>query len=214
VIVFGVLFGVITSALMLAREQTSGTLQRIRLSRASAAQVLGGITLANLALALVQVPITFLVALAFGFRSPGSLWLGIGLALLLSLAATGCGFISACFSHSEGEATFIGTGVMVPLVFLSGAIFPMPPANLFSAAGRTVQVYDMMPSTHAADAMRRVLLFGDSLAEIPYQAAMLAGLSLLLLGLGAWFYQHKVLNDGVKRTLQTRVSKQNRMHRR
>ena len=70
VIVFGVLFGTITSALMVVREASSGTLARMRLSGAGGGDVLGGIVLANLAMALVQVPLSFAAALAFGFRSP------------------------------------------------------------------------------------------------------------------------------------------------
>ena len=145
VIVFGVLFGTITSALMVVREASSGTLARMRLSGAGGGQVLGGIVLANLVMALVQVPLSFAAALAFGFRSPGSLLLATGIGLVLSLGATGCGFLSACFARSEGGATAVSTAVMVPLVFLSGAIFPMPPAKLFSLGGQTVQVYDLMP---------------------------------------------------------------------
>jgi ABC-2 type transport system permease protein len=193
VIVFGVLFGTITSALMVVREASSGTLQRIRLSGAGGGDVLGGIVLANLGMALLQVPLSFAAALAFGFRSPGSLLLATGIGLVLSLGATGCGFLSACFANSEGSATAVSTAAMVPLVFLSGAIFPMPVAKLFSLGGQTVQVYDLMPSTHAAEAMRRVLVYGDGPAALAYELGMLVVLSLALLTLGAWVYQKKVM---------------------
>jgi ABC-2 type transport system permease protein len=195
VIVFGVLFGTITSALMVVREASSGTLARIRLSGAGGGQVLGGIVLANLVMALVQVPLSFAAALAFGFRSPGSLLLATGIGLVLSLGATGCGFLSACFASSEGGATAVSTAVMVPLVFLSGAIFPLPAARLFNLGGQPVQAYDLMPSTHAAEAMRRVLVYGDGPAALTYELGMLVVLSLALLALGAWVYQKKVLQD-------------------
>ncbi len=197
VLVYGVLFGVITSALMLVRETSSGTLQRIRLSGAGAFDLLGGISLANLVLALVQAPLAFGVALLSGFRSPGSLWLAAGILLVMSLGASGCGFLAASFSRTEGEATGVSTGFLAPLVFLSGAIYPMPAAPLVTIAGRTVSLYDVMPSTHAAEAMRRVLIYGDGPGPIAYSLVMLAVLSLLLLGVGSWLYQRRNLNGGL-----------------
>ena len=193
-LIFGVLFGTVTSALMLVRETSSGTLQRIRLSGASGAQVLGGVALANLIMALIQVPLSFAVALAFGFNAPGSLLLAIIITLILSLAATGVGFLAACFSHNEGEATGISTALMVPLVFLSGAVFPMPPAPVFSLFGHTVEIYDIMPSTHAAQAILRVVVYGDGLSSIAYEFTLLVVLSLLIFGIGVWVYQRRVLN--------------------
>ena len=90
-----------------------------------------------------------------GLNSAGSLPLAVAITLVFSLGVTGVGFITAGFSRSEGEATGLGTALMVPLVFLSGAIFPLPAVILFSAFGHPVQVYDIMPSTHAAAAMTR-----------------------------------------------------------
>jgi ABC-type polysaccharide/polyol phosphate export permease len=69
----------------------------------------------------------------------------------------------------------------------------MPAAKLFSLGGQTVQVYDLMPSTHAAEAMRRVLVYGDGPAALAYEMGMQVVLSVALLALGAWVYQIKVL---------------------
>ena len=194
ILCFGILFGVITSALVLVRENTSGALKRLRMSGVSGFQVLSGAALANLVMAMIQAPLTFVVAIACGFETPGSLWLAVGIAVLLSLAGTGFGFLTACFSESEGAATAIGTAVMTPLVFFSGALFPMPQAVLFRAGETAVQVYDLLPSTHGAEALRRVLVYGDQPADVMVHLVLLAGLSLGLLVLGAVFYQRRVLD--------------------
>jgi len=193
--VFGLTFGLIVTALVLVREETSGTLQRIRLSKASGAQMMGGVAIANLALGVVQAPLAFVTALACGFRSPGSLPLALGITLIFNLGMAGVGFLVACFSRSEGAANGIGTVVMVVYVFLSGAVFPMPTTPLFYLGGHMVQLYDILPSMHAGEALRRVLIYGDGIPSIAYELTLLVIQSLLLLALGAWLYQRKMLKS-------------------
>jgi ABC-type polysaccharide/polyol phosphate export permease len=78
---------------------------------------------------------------------------------------------------------------MMPLVFLSGAIFPLPPVPIASLAGRAISLYDIMPTTHAAAAMRQVLIYGESPSAITYELIGLTVLSVLYLGLGVVLYQ-------------------------
>lgn len=195
IVIFGVLFGVITNALLLTHERSDGTIKRIQLSKARAAHYLGGITLAGLILSLVQMAITFGVAALVGFKPVGSLPLAIGIGVLAGLSATGAGFIAAAFSKNEGEATGYGTALMVPLVFLSGAIFPMPVAEWFSIFGQSVQPYDIMPSTHAARAMSKVVLYGQGINSLGYELIMMILLSLVIIVIGIWLYQRNVLSE-------------------
>jgi ABC-2 type transport system permease protein len=109
--------------------------------------------------------------------------------MLLSLTATGLGLIAACFSRGEAEAANVGTVLMMPLVFLSGAIFPMPPVTIASVGGRAISLYDIMPTTHAAAAMRRVLIYGDPPGAVAYELVALMVLSLIYLAVGVGIYQ-------------------------
>ncbi len=189
VLVFGVLFNTLSAAMVLVREDVSGTLRRLQLSRARALDVIAGVALAHLVLASLQVLLAFGTALLFGFKTPGSLLLAMGIGAVLSLSATGMGLIAACFAHNDGEAANIGTLFLMPLAFLSGAVFPMPPLPLLSAGGQVVQPYDILPSAHAAEAMRRVLIYGDGPAAVAYSLAGLAVLSVLYLALGVVIYR-------------------------
>lgn len=189
IIVFGLTFGMITTATVMVRESVTGTLRRLQLTRASASDLLLGVTLAQMVVAAVQVPITFGAAVAMGFRSNGSLLLTMGIGLLLNLSVVGLGLIVACFSRDDGEATNLGSGLLVPVVFLSGALYPMPDVPIATIAGRTIQVYDILPTTHAAEAMRRVLVSGDGLGAIAYELVAMTVLSVLLLTVGVILYQ-------------------------
>lgn len=193
VLVFGVMFYAISSATVLVREDTGGTLRRLKLTRANAADLLIGITMAHMVLSAVQIPIAFVTALAFGFKSPGSLPLAIGIGMVLSLTATGLGLIAACFTRSEASAANLGTVLMMPLVFLSGAMFPMPAVPLFSIGERVISLYDIMPSTQAGTALRRVLIYGDTPDAISFELVTLTILSVLYLAAGIVFYQRRRL---------------------
>ncbi len=189
VIVFGVVLLAVTTAETLVREEVGGTLRRLRLSRVHARDLLLGVTLAQMAVALLIVPVTFAAAMAFGFRGNGSLLLGVGIGLLFSLSAVGIGLITACFARTDSEAANLSAVVGVLMVLLSGAMYPMPDAPLATIAGHSVQLYDLVPAAHAAEAMRRVLVLGDGPAAIAYELVALAVLSALFLAAGVVLYQ-------------------------
>jgi ABC-2 type transport system permease protein len=189
IIIFGIAFAVITTPTVLVREHVQGTLRRLRLTRAGAGDLLIGVTLAQMIVIVVQILITFGAAVAMDFRNNGSLLLAIVIGLLFSLSAVGLGLIVACFARNDGEAANLGSGVLVPMVFLSGALFPMPDAPLVSIGDRTIQVYDILPATHAVEAIRRVLIFGDGAGAIGYELFMMTGLSLITLAAGIVLYQ-------------------------
>jgi ABC-2 type transport system permease protein len=187
-IVFGIMFVIVTASTVLVRENVTGTLRRLRLTRMKAAELLVGATLAQMVLAVIQMLITFGAAVLMGFQNNGSVWLTIGIGLLLNLSAVGLGLVVACFARNDGEAANLASGVMVPMVFLSGALYPMPEAPIATVAGRTIQIYDLLPATHASEAMRRVMVFGDGPGEIAYELVALALLSLVILALGVMLY--------------------------
>jgi ABC-type polysaccharide/polyol phosphate export permease len=139
--------------------------------------------------ALVIIPFTFGTAIAFGFRGRGSLLLAMGVGMLLSLSAVGLGLLTACFARNDGEAANLSAVVGVMMVLVSGAMYPMPDIPLVTVAGRTLQFYDLLPPTHAAEALRRVLILGNTWKEIGYELAALSILSAVILAMGVALYQ-------------------------
>ncbi len=193
-IVFGIMFGIITNALLLTRESSDGTIRRIRISCAGAGHLLGGIALAGLVLTIVQMLITFGAAAVVGYRPVGSLALAVAVGLVVSLAATGLGFIAAGFSKTEGEATGFGTALMVVPVFFSGGIFPLPFLELFRLGDVPVQPYDILPSTLATQAIKRIILYGDGPVNLVYEIAGVTILSTALLWIGVRVFHSRVLS--------------------
>ncbi len=192
-LVFGVMIGVIYIAMIVVREQVSGTLQRFRLTRATAADLLIGIGFAEVILAVLQIILAFGVALLFNFQSTGSLILAVLIGVLVSLSVTGMGLISACVSRSDGQAAMVATAIMIPVVFLSNTIFPMPPMPIATIAGRVINLYDFLPTAHASEAMRRVLIYGDRPSAIAFELIALTVLTSIFLGVGVLvFHQRRI----------------------
>jgi hypothetical protein len=75
------------------------------------------------------------------------------------------------------------------MVIVSGAMYPLPSLPITTIAGRTVQLYDLMPPSHAAAALQRVLVFGDGIQMIGYEIGSLLLLAGLILGSGIGLYQ-------------------------
>ncbi len=195
-LVFGLLFLTITSATLLVRETVNGTLRRLQLSRMRARDLLGGVTLAQLAVACMQVPLTLAIAHGLGFQGKGSLVLVAFIALLSALGAVGAGLLVACFARTDGDATNLATGAMMPMAFLSGAVYPLPPMPVATVAGHTFQANDFLPTTHAAEALRRVLIFGEGARGVAFELTATTVLSLVLLAAGVALYQRTHLGGG------------------
>jgi ABC-2 type transport system permease protein len=145
-------------------------------------------------IAIIQVLLAFGVAIAYGFGqsgniTPDSLALAVDICLLFSLSVIGIGLMVAAFARNDGEASNLAMLPLVPMAFLSGAIYPMPAVPLLTVAGQTVGIYDIMSSTHAANAMLQILIYGKGPGEIGYSLFMLALLALVYLTIGIGLYQ-------------------------
>jgi len=133
---------------------------------------------------VASVLLGFATALLLGFEPRGSLALAVLVTALLSLSTVGLGLLVACLARPDGEAANLASGLLVPLAFLSGAMFPLPPCPLGSLYGRTIDATHLLPSAHAAELLRRVLIFGDGPGPLAYHLVALLVLGALTPGLG------------------------------
>jgi ABC-2 type transport system permease protein len=197
-LVFSLLFLIISSASTLVQEDMHRTLARFRLARVSGFELVAGVGLAQMVLAILEVAIGFLLAVALGYGrgtemlQPMRVILLFGVSILFAVPVVGLGMITAAFARTDGEAASLGSIFLVPLVFLSGILFPMPAVPLFSIADRTVGLYDLMPSTLAAEAIRKAVTLGD-LSSIGWPVTGLLLQTVILLSIGAWLYQKRKL---------------------
>ena len=84
------------------------------------------------------------------------------------VASIALGMIIASFAKSSTQAANIGTLITVPTSFLIGAFFQLPQVVIGNLMGQTFQVYDLLPWTHTLNALRSVLIFGESWNSVSY----------------------------------------------
>ena len=195
-IVFSVVMIIFLAAITPARDIEAGVMRRLRLTRLSTAEYLGGTSLWLTVVALLEVLLTFGTALAFGFRSQGPLWLAILVAVVTAVSVIGAGLIVACFAKTVSKAFVVANFPFGLLVFLTGAIFPLPRQALFNLFGHDITLFDMLPPTHAVIALNKIFTLGAGLEDVLFELAVLILLAGLYFGVGVWIFQRTQMRTG------------------
>nr|WP_240930187.1 ABC transporter permease [Streptomyces coryli] len=163
------------------RERTSGTLERLLAMPLGKADFIAGYALAFAILAIVQAALaTGLAVWALDMSVAGSPWLLLVVALLDALLGTALGLFVSAFATSEFQAVQFMPLVVLPQLLLCG---------LF-AARDTMQpvleaISNVLPMSYAVDAMNEVLRHTDVTGTFIRDCAIVAGVALLVLALGA-----------------------------
>jgi len=195
-ITFGLLMIIPQTAMLVSREVRWKTLGRIRLTRVSTWELLGGVSLAQMLVAAAQVVIVLLAAIGMGFKVQGSLGLAILVGLAISASAIGQGLLVACFSQDDSQAANVGSTFSMIQVFLSGSFYVLPPLTMFTLAGHQIDLFDVFPATHGFRALQQVLTYGDGLPEIAFRLGATLVLSLVYFGIGVVVFRKIQMNRG------------------
>jgi ABC-2 type transport system permease protein len=192
-LVFAVVMLVFMAAMTVTREIEAETLRRLQITRMTSLDLLGGISAAIVLIGTVAVVLTFLTAVALGFRSQGPLWVAILVGAMASLSVVGTGLMVACFSETVARAFVIANFPLALFMFFSGAAFPAPRLPFFSLGDRTIALFDILPPTHAVVALNKVLTLGAGPADIVYELVALIILSVVYFAAGVWLFQRNHL---------------------
>ena len=187
--VLAVIMMLFQAAMTVAREIEGGKLKRLRITRVTAFELLGGTTLWLVIVAIIEVLVTFAAAAALGFRSQGALWIAVLVGVITSFSVIGVGMIVASFSKTVSQAFVIANFPFGFFMFLSGAAFPVPMETLFTLGGHHFSFADILPPTHAVTALNKVFTLGAGLQEVIFELVMLVLLSILYFSLGVWLFR-------------------------
>jgi ABC-2 type transport system permease protein len=194
VLIFAVIMLIFLAAMTAAGEVERGTLRRLKITPMTSFDLLGGITLAITMVGTLSVMLTFLTAVALGFRSQGPVWAAVLIGAVTSLSVIGMGMITACFAKTVSQAFVVANFPLGLLMFFSGVIMPIPKVTLFTLGGQAVGLYDILPPTHAVAALNKILTLGAGLGDVTYELTALVILSLVYLAIGMGLFQHYHLN--------------------
>jgi ABC-2 type transport system permease protein len=192
-IVFALLMQTGLIAGSLAREVESGALNRLKLSKVRAVDLLFGTFVTWTLVALAQVIILIAIAIALGYHYQGGVS-GLSFALIIgviaAMASISLALLVAAFTKNEMQAISLGIMIASPLAFLAGAFMPLPRQELGTLGDHIYQVYDVVPWTHAVSSLRAVLTYGTGLTpNVLFEMSWLIGLTAVLFIVGVVTYR-------------------------
>jgi ABC-2 type transport system permease protein len=161
-VVFVVLLTAVVGTFSLIEDRRAGFLQGVLVAPVSRAAIVLGKVLGGTTMAVVQGAVLLPLAPLVGIPlSVGGVALALVALALMALALTALGFVLAWRMESIQGFHGIVNLVLMPMWFLSGAIFP-----LHGAAGGLRHLMRLDPVTYGLAAFRQSLYSGSGVAEI------------------------------------------------
>ena len=183
---------IFSASAAIVREPEAKTLERLKISNLSALEFLGGISLIQVIIATISLLLTMLVAVCLGYTLlPGTFWFIILVAFLTSLSMIAFSLIVAAICRSIKDVAIIGTFPLFILMFFTGAAFPISGGKLFTLAGITFHINDILSPTWAVDALNKVLIKGQGMRETIPDLTMILVLTLAYFIIGVWAFRRR-----------------------
>ncbi len=180
----GILFTAIFSGIELIWDRQFGFLKETLVAPVSRLEIFIGRTLGGATIATLQGFLVLLLTFVIGFRV-NSLWVIPGAVLvmfLISLLFTALGTLIATFLEDFHGFQMIINFLVMPLFFLSGALFPIQSAPPILQA-----ISNINPLSFGIDGLRTTLT-GVSHFGVSLDLAVLGILTAILLMLGSYFF--------------------------
>ena len=173
-----------TAAASVIKEKDKGTIMRLRISRMTTAEWIMAVSGIQVLIGVGAVFLTYLSAFVLGYRGSGSLTAILVVTILSCLSVIGISLIVAAFLRTIFDLMTIGCFPFFILLFFSGSMFPLPQLRLFSFAGRSVNVTDILPTTHAINALGKILNYGVGLEDVLYELIAMLLLTIITYVIG------------------------------
>lgn len=182
-IIYGVIFLIMTIAQSFSSERQEGLLKRLNTTPMTSAEFMGSQIITNMLIAIVQVAVIFTLAYFLGFR-PDSGIEGILLALpataIFALSSVGFGLITATVSKTPEAATGISFIFILPQMFF-GTFIPI--------TSTTQQIATFVPSFYLLDALK-MIFDGDWMnANFFLDLAVISIVSILVVLIGIMLFE-------------------------
>ncbi len=173
-----IMLSALLTSISITREKETGTLEQILVSPVRPTHIVLGKVLPYVLMGLLIG--TLILLLGFGvFHVPfrGSIVLLFSLTLLYIVTALSMGILISTVTQTQQVAMMIAQlSTMLPTLFLSGFIFPissMPPVLQYLSY--------VVPARYYLLIVRGIILKGSTLANLVMPAAVLFGMSVVLL---------------------------------
>jgi ABC-2 type transport system permease protein len=182
-----------TASIAFVSEVEYRTIMRLKLSKLTSLEFLGGITLVQLMVGVLSMLLTLLTAILLGFQYAGSLSVMIFIAVLTSISIIAFSLIIAAVTKSATEVLVVGNFPMFLFMFFTGAAFPLNSDPWFTVAGYPVNLQGLMTPTHAISALNKTLIMNMDFSSIVPEIISIVALTLIYFAIGGLIFRHRHL---------------------
>jgi ABC-2 type transport system permease protein len=182
-----------TASIAFVSEVENKTILRLKLSKLSVFEFLGGTSLVQLAVGIVSVVLTLGTALLLGFQYGGSFFTMILVASLTILSLIAFSLIIAALTKSAAEVLVVGNFPMFLFMFFTGAAFPLKSKALFNIAGYPFNLQGLMTPSHAISAMNKTFVMNMTISAILPEIVAIILLTLVYFMIGGFLFKKRHL---------------------
>jgi ABC-2 type transport system permease protein len=173
------LFTTLLTLLAFVGERTTGTLDRLRVTPATEAEIVLGYELAFGLIATVQATLLLAVAiLLYHVLVVGPLAVALLLVILTAIDAQAIGILISAAAQREGQAVQMIPFIILPVFLLSGIFVPVE-----SLPAWLRPLSYLLPPTWAIQGLRDVMLRGWGLEHVWLHVSVLLGFAVLFTAL-------------------------------
>jgi ABC-type multidrug transport system permease subunit len=192
VFTFASIFMVMIVGQSFAQDRENGMMKRIRISPTTPTEFMTSQILSNMAIALIQAALVFIMVYALGFKPNVGIQtyaFAFVLVLVFSLSNIGFGLITATIAKSPGAATGIAFIFVIPQLFLGTFVG----ASLSEGAKIAGQ---FVPSYYVTDALTSLFLRGAVLTSITiltdFAVISISCITILAAGIALYAKYYKI----------------------
>ena len=167
-------FSFLLTGISFLRERSQGTMERLMASPVSRLDIVLGYLFGFFLFALTQTLIVVLFTIyVFDINFLGDLWQILVFQVVVITGAVTLGIFTSTFARNEFQMVQFIPLIIVPQIFLSGVLWQveqMPEYLQWLSA--------IMPLTYAVDGLSDIMLYGQSLLDVGFELAVLAGFTV------------------------------------
>jgi ABC-2 type transport system permease protein len=191
-LILSIIMIIFSASAAIVREPEIRTLERLKISRLTALEFLGGISLVQILLAILSMVLALLTAVALGYTVlPGTLGFILLISMLTALSMVSFSLLVAAMCRSVKEVAIIGTFPLFLLMFFTGAAFPISGGELFNIGEYTVKLNDILSPKFAVEALNKVLIRGLEVKDTLPDMITIVLLTLFYFVTGTWAFRRR-----------------------
>lgn len=194
-LIFSIIMLMLTASVAMVAEVENKTMLRLKMSKVTTLELMGGITLVQILVGFISVFITLGVAAALGFRFQGSVILVTLTVLLTTISIIAFSLFIAAFSKTVTQVLIIGNFPLFIFMFFTGAMFPMNVKPLFTIGSYPISPISLMSPTHAVSALNKLLIMQEDFQTIVPELVCLILLCIVYFLLGIWIYRRRHMRE-------------------